>query len=60
MTELSCLKPKMNGYEYIENNSIENKKHTKELKNLLMYIIMIIKNVFSMKKYYIKNFIIYN
>ena len=33
MTEFSCLKPKMNSYEYIENNSIENKKkHIKELK----------------------------
>ena len=60
MTEFSSLEPKMNSYEYIENNSIENKKHIKELKNLLTYFIMIIKNVFIMKKYYIKNFIIFN
>ena len=28
MTEFSCLKPKMNSYEYIENYSIEDKKNT--------------------------------
>ena len=27
MKEFSSLKPKMNSYEYIENNSIENKKN---------------------------------
>ena len=60
MTEFSSLKPKMYSFEFIENNSIKNDKNTQELKNLLIYFIMIIKNVFIMKKYYIKNFIIYN
>ena len=32
MTEFSCLKPKMNSYEYIENNLIENKKAHKGVK----------------------------
>ena len=32
MTEFSSLKPKMNSYEYIENNSIENKKTHKGVK----------------------------
>ena len=32
MTEFSSLKPKMNSYEYIENNSTENKKTHKGVK----------------------------
>ena len=59
MTEFSCLKTKMNSYEYIENNSIKNKKTHKGVKNLLIYFIMIIENIFIMRKFYIKNFIIY-
>ena len=60
MTEFSCLKPKMYSFEFIENNSINNETKHKRVKNLLIYIIMIIKNVFIMRKFYIKNFIIYN
>ena len=59
MTEFSSLKPKMNSYIY-KIIQLKIKKHTRELKNLLIYFIMIIKNVFIMRKSYIKNFIIYN
>ena len=60
MTEFSCLKPKMNSYEYIENNSIKNKKTHKGVKKSIDIYHNDYKNVFIMKKYYIKNFIIYN
>ena len=60
MTEFSCLKPKMYSFEFIENDSIKNDKKHKGIKNLLIYFITIIKNLFIMKKFYIKNFIIYN
>ena len=60
MTEFSSLKPKMYSFEFIKNSSIKNENKHKGVKNLLIYIIMIIKNVFMMRKFYIKNFIIYN
>ena len=60
MTKFSSLKPKMYSFEFIENNLIKNDKKHKGVKNLLIHFIMIIKNVFIMKKYYIKNFLIFN
>ena len=52
MTEFSCLKPKMYSFEFIENNSIKNDKKHKGIKNLLVFITTIIKNVFMMKEFY--------
>ena len=60
MTEFSCLKPKMNSYEYIENNSIENKITHKGVKKSVDIFHNDYKNVFIMRKFYIKYFIIYN
>ena len=60
MTEFSSLKPKMYSFEFIENNSIKNDKKHKGVKKSVDIFHNDYKNVFIMKKYYIKNFIIYN
>ena len=60
MTEFSCLKPKIYSFEFIENNSIKNNKKHKGIKKSVDIYHNDYKNVFIMRKFYIKNFIIYN
>ena len=60
MTEFSSLKPKMYSFEFIENNSIKNDKKHKGIKRSVDINHNDYKNVFIMKKFYIKNFIIYS
>ena len=60
MTEFSSLKPKMYSFEFIENNSIKNDKKHKGVKKSVDIYHNDYKNVFIMKKFYIKKFIIYN
>ena len=60
ITEFCSLKPKMCSFEYIENNSIKNENKHKGVKTSVDIFHNDYKNVFIMKKYYIKNFIIYN
>ena len=58
--EFSCLKIKMYSFEFIENNSIKNNKKHKGVKKFVDIYHNDYKNVSIMKKFYIKNFIIYN
>ena len=60
MTEFSSLKPKMYSFEFIKNNSIKNNKKHKGIKKSVDIYHNDYKNVFIMRKFYIKNFIIYN
>ena len=60
MTEFSCLKPKMYSFEFMEKNSIKNNKKHKGIKKSVDVYHNDYKNVFIMRKFYIKNFIIYN
>ena len=60
MTEFSSLKPKMYSFEFIENNSIKNNKKHKGIKKSVDIYHNDYKNVFIMRKFYIRNFIIYN
>ena len=60
MTEFSNLKPKMYSFEFIENNSIKNDKKHNGIKKSVDIYHNDYKNAFIMRKFYIKNFIIYN
>ena len=60
MIEFSCLKPKMYSFKFIENNSIKNSEKHKGIKKFVDIYHNDYKNVFTMRKFYIKNFIIYN
>ena len=60
MTEFSCQKPKMYSFESIKNNSIKNDKKHKGIKKSVDIYHNDYKNVFIMRKFYMKNFIINN
>ena len=60
LTEFSSLKPKMYSFEFIKNNSIKNDKKHKGVKKSVDIFHNDYKNIFIMKKYYIKNFIIFD
>ena len=58
MTEFSSIKPKVHSFEFIENNSIKNDKKHKGIKKSVDIYHNDYKNVFIMRKFCIKNFII--
>ena len=60
LTEFCSLKPKLYSFEFIENNSIKHENKHRGTKKSVDIFHNDYKNVFIMKKYYIKNFIIYN